>query len=78
MIEIDCNGHAGLKFAAGSAGSRLLGLAVDNAKGNGVTLNASSITLNNNYIGLDLAGAAFGNHGDGVYVSATSARNLIG
>ena len=78
VIEIDCNGHAGLYFAAGSGGSRLLGVAVDNANGNGVTLNASSITLNNNYIGLDPAGAAFGNHGDGVYVSATSSRNLIG
>ena len=78
VVEIDCNERAGLRFAAGSGGSRLLGVAVDNANGNGVTLNASSITLNNNYIGLDLTGTAFGNHGDGVYVSATSSRNLIG
>ncbi len=78
VIEVDCNAHAGLRFAAGSAGSGLLGVAVDNANGNGVTLDASSIILNNDYIGLNLAGAASGNHGAGVYVSATSSRNLIG
>ena len=78
VAEIDCNARAGLQFAAGSAGSRLLGLAVDNASGNGVTLDASSITLNRNYIGLNLRGAAFGNHGDGLYVSVTSSGNLIG
>ncbi len=77
-VEIDCNGHAGLRFAPGSAGSRLLGVAVDNAGGNGVTLNAGSITLDGDYVGLDLSGAAFGNHGAGVYVSASSSRNLIG
>ncbi len=78
VVEINCNSRAGLQFAAGSDGSRLLGVAVDNASGNGVTLNASSITLNRDYIGLDLTGAAFGNHGDGVYISATSSGNLIG
>ena len=77
-VEIDCNGHAGLRFAPGSAGSRLLGVAVDNAGGNGVTLNAGAITLDGDYVGLDLSGAAFGNHGAGVYVSASSSRNLIG
>ncbi len=77
-IEIDCNANAGVRFAAGSAGSQLLGVAVDNANGNGVTLQAGSITLNNDYIGLNRTGAAFGNHGDGVYVSATSSGNVIG
>ena len=78
VVEIDCHAFVGLQFAAGSAGSQLLGVAVDNASGNGVTLNAGSVTLNGNYIGLDLTGAAFGNHGDGVYLSATSSRNLVG
>src|SRR5580704_9564362 len=71
VVELNANGHAGLTFAAGSDGSQLLGLAVANANGNGVTLNASSITLNDNYIGLNLQGQAAGNSGDGVYVSAT-------
>lgn len=78
VLEVDSNRHAGLRFAVGSAGSMLLAVAVDNADGDGVTLDASAITLNANYIGLNLAGAAFGNHGDGVHVSATSSDNLIG
>jgi parallel beta-helix repeat protein len=78
LVELNCNGRAGLDFAAGSAGSQLLGLAVDNAGGDGVTLNASKITLNADYIGLDLAGRPAGNLGDGVYVSPASSRNLIG
>ncbi len=78
VVEIDCNSHAGLVFAAGSDGSQLLGVAVDNATGHGVTLNAGSITLDNNYIGLNLAGTASGNSGDGIYVSASSSNNLIG
>jgi parallel beta-helix repeat protein len=78
VVALDFNGHPGLLFAAGSAGSQLLGAAVDHASGDGVTLDASSITLNDNYIGLNLAGAAAGNGGNGVYVPATSARNFIG
>ena len=42
VVEIDANGQAGLEFAPGSSGSRLLGLAVDDASGDGVTLEASN------------------------------------
>jgi titin len=75
VVEIDCDGQAGLQFSAGSADSELLGVAVDDASGNGVTLGADAITLNGDYIGLDLAGAADGNHGDGVFVSADSSED---
>ena len=34
VVEIDCDSHGGLHFGAGSAGSQLLGLAVDNSSGN--------------------------------------------
>src|SRR3984957_5379461 len=78
VVALDFNGNPGLLFAAGSDGSQLLGVAVDDASGNGVTLDAGSVTLNDNYIGLNLAGAAAGNGADGVYISAASARNLIG
>ncbi len=78
VVEINANSHAGVVFAPGSAGSQLLGIAVDNASGPGVTLNASSITLDADYVGVNLAGAAFGNRGDGVYISPTSSNNLIG
>jgi hypothetical protein len=78
VVEIDCHGQAGLEFAPGSSGSRLLALAVDGASGDGVTLEASNITLDGNYIGLSPSGAAFGNHGDGVFVAASSWGNTIG
>lgn len=78
VVALDFNGNQGLVFAAGSSGSQLLGVAVDDASGNGVTLDAGSLTLNDNYIGLNLAGAAAGNGADGVYISAASAGNLIG
>ncbi len=78
VVALDFNGHPGLLFGIGSAGSQLLGVAVDHASGNGVTLNDNSITLNDNYIGLDLAGAAAGNGGSGVFVWAESDGNFIG
>jgi parallel beta-helix repeat protein len=78
VVEINCDRQGGLRFAAGSRGSQLWGVAVDNASGDGITLNAGSITLDDNYVGLDLAGAAFRNRGDGVYVSRASSGNRIG
>jgi hypothetical protein len=78
VVEIDCHGHGGLRFAAGSAGSQLLGVAVDGASGAGVTLTADAITLTSDYIGLNLAGTRAGNRGAGVYAAATSARNVLG
>ena len=77
-VGIDFNGHAGLTFADGSAGSQLVGLSLGHADGNGVTLQAGGITLNNDYIGLALDGSALGNSGDGVFVAATSSGNQIG
>lgn len=77
-VGIDFNGHAGLTFGAGADGSTLAGLSVGNATGNGVTLEASDVTLNNNYIGVALDGTALGNSGDGVFVAATSSGNNIG
>jgi hypothetical protein len=53
VVELDSNGHAGLVFAAGSDGSQLLGLAICDASGSGVELDAGSVTLNGDYIGLD-------------------------
>jgi Periplasmic copper-binding protein (NosD) len=78
VVEIDANGHDGLTFDLGSAGSAVIALAVDDARGNGVTLNTGPVMLDRNYIGLNLAGAAFGNAGDGIYVSRGSSNNRIG
>jgi hypothetical protein len=78
VVEIDANGQTGLEFARGSSGAQLLGLAVDDAGGDGITLEASHITLDHNYIGLNPSGASFGNDGDGVFVAASSRGNTIG
>jgi hypothetical protein len=78
VVEVSNNGHAGLRFAVGSGGSQLLGLAVVRASSAGVTINASNVTLDKNYLGLNLAGNPAGNRGAGVYASPGSSRNLIG
>ena len=78
VVEVNAKRHAGLAFGTGSDGSKLLAIALGNANGNGVTLSAGSITLNLNYIGINMKGAALGNAGDGVYVSAGSSNNKIG
>ena len=78
VVALDFNGHPGLIFGVGSAGSQLLGVAADLASGNGVTLDDNSITLNDDYIGLNLAGAAAGNGGNGVLVWSESNGDFIG
>ena len=78
VVALDFRGYPGLLFAVGASSSRLLGVAVNHASGNGVTLDAGSVTLNDDYIGLNLAGTAAGNGGNGVYVSARSGGNFIG
>ena len=77
-VGIDCDGHDGLYFARGSAGSQLLGIAVVEAAGSGVTLGAGSITVNDDYIGVDTAGHRDGNRGDGIFVAAASSSDRIG
>ncbi len=77
-IGINFGGSHGLVFGPGSAGSQLLGVAIENAGGDGVMLNARSITVNDDYIGLSLSGAKAGNHGDGIYASQRSRRDRIG
>ncbi len=78
VVALNAGGHGSFVFSPGSNGSQLLALAVYGSSGSGVTLNAGSITLNFDYIGLNLNGTAAPNNGDGVNVSATSANNQIG
>jgi hypothetical protein len=78
VLEIDCNGQGGLRFASGSEGSQLLAVAVDDAAGDGVTLDAGSVTIDGSYVGLALDGSPFGNHGDGVHIGPTSSGDVIG
>jgi hypothetical protein len=78
VVNVSANGYAGFDFAAGSDKSKLLGLAIGGASGNGITLEAASIEVNFDYVGLDLKGAPEANAGDGVYVTAQSSGNRIG
>jgi Right handed beta helix region len=78
VVEINCRDRAGLVLRAGAAGSHLLGLAIGNARGAGVTLDASRVTVDDDYIGLGLTGKAFGNRGAGIYVPSRSSGDVIG
>jgi parallel beta-helix repeat protein len=78
VVELNFNGHSGLTFSTGSGGSGLFGLALGGSGDNGVTLNASNITVDKNYIGVHANGSAFSNALDGVYVSSLSSDNKIG
>ncbi len=78
VVELNFNGWGGLVFATGSTGSSLLGLVVGNANGHGVIVNSSNFTLNADYVGIRADGTAFGNAGDGIFISATSSNNKIG
>src|ERR1700733_7504388 len=78
VVEVNCNGKAGLVFGKGSAGSELLGLAVGAARGSGGALGAGHITVNDDYLGLNLTGGALGNRGAGLYAGPTSSNDLIG
>lgn len=78
-VTVDFHGRPGFQFNRGSQGSALSSLAIVRASGAGVTLNAPSITIQGNIIGLRADGRTrAGNHGDGVRINPTSRDNLIG
>lgn len=79
-IAINFNGSQGLIFKGRkAAGSSLNGFALGNAGGDGIILDASRITLQNNLIGVGLDGTtAQGNQGHGITLTERSSNNLIG
>lgn len=79
LVAVNFNGvGSGFNFNSGSAGSGISGLSIYGSNSNGVTLNASSIVLLKNYIGLNLNGTAGGNAKNGIYIASTSINNIIG
>ena len=78
VVEVNFSRHPGLLLATSASHSALVGLAVDNARGNGITLQASAVTVASDYVGLNLSGRAFGNGGSGIYVTAKSMGNTLG
>jgi hypothetical protein len=78
VVTLDFNGLAGLIIGSGATGSFVLGLAIGNASGHGITLLGGGITINKSYIGLSADGSDLGNGGDGIHISLTSSNNRIG
>ena len=79
VVTVDFRGTQGLQFASGSDGSTLRSLALVKAGKAGVTLDASHVTVQGSYIGLQANGkTAAGNGGDGIRINASSHDDLIG
>ena len=78
LVSVDFNTGAGLTVAVGADGTSIKSLALVHAQTSAVTLLASNVTLQGNYIGLRSDGIAAGNLGDGVTILGPSGNNLIG
>lgn len=79
VVTVDFNRTSGLRFARGADGSFLGSLSLVGAGNSGVTIAASNVTLQGNYIGVLADGSTvLGNRGDGVRINASSHGDLIG
>lgn len=79
VVTLDFQGTRGLQFARGADGSTLSSLSIVRSRDAGVTLDASNVTVQGNYIGLLADGSTVAaNRGDGVRINAGSHGNLIG
>ncbi|MBE9194808.1 hypothetical protein IQ219_05675 [Synechocystis sp. LEGE 06083] len=83
LVAINFNNNPGLKFTNfngnSAAGSQLLGLGIIDSSTNGVTVEVDNITIQGNYIGVDLDGqTARGNQGNGIFLGTQTSQHLIG
>ncbi|MFM8890193.1 MAG: hypothetical protein ACKOTB_00990, partial [Planctomycetia bacterium] len=79
VVTVNFAGRPGLRFAAGSDGSRLDSLALVRASGAGVTLAASDITVTGNYVGVLADGRTrAANGGDGIRIADGASGSRIG
>ena len=78
VVSVNFNSNPGLTFAAGAVSSTIKSLSLVRALNAAITLQASNITVQGNYIGVSTTGAAAGNLGDGVRILAPSGNNLVG
>ncbi len=79
VVTVDFHGTSGLRFARGADGSFLGSLSLVGAGNSGVTIAASYVTIQGDYIGVLADGSTvLGNRGDGVRINASSHNDLIG
>ncbi|WP_435009177.1 beta strand repeat-containing protein [Tundrisphaera lichenicola] len=79
VVTVNLEGTKGFQFARGADRSILSSLSVINAGNAGVTLVASHVTVEGNFIGLQSDGRTVAaNKGDGIQINASSHDNLIG
>jgi trimeric autotransporter adhesin len=78
VVSVNFNSGPGLTLAAGAVSSTIKSLSLVRALNAAITLQASNVTVQGNYIGVLPTGAAAGNLGDGVRILAPSGNNLIG
>ena len=78
VVSINFNSRKGLTVADGADRATIKALSLVGASNAAITLLASNVTIQGNYIGLLTNGAVEGNHGDGVSILAPSGYNLIG
>jgi hypothetical protein len=78
MVSLNFNFNPGLTVAAGANASTIKSLSLVHALNAAFTLQASRVTVQGNYIGVQTDGSASGNAGDGVKIVGPSGANLIG
>jgi hypothetical protein len=78
VVKVDFAGRAGLNFLPGSSGSTVEGLSLVAAANAAVTIQASNVTVRDNFIGIGLDGVPDGNGGDGVKLLPSSRGCVIG
>jgi hypothetical protein len=78
VVSINFNSNPGLNIAVGADSSMIKSLSLVRALNAAVTVRASKVTVQGNYIGLLVNGTPAGNIGDGVMIIPPSVGNLIG
>lgn len=78
IICINFSYMPGLILAKGSDRSVIKSLSLIHSSDAAITLYASEIVITGNYIGLDIDGNVAENYGDGIKITASSHKNLIG
>lgn len=78
VVSVDFSGRPGLVVGPGAEGSVVRSLSLVGASNAAITLQASRISVQGNYIGLSTNGTLAPNYGEGVRIVQSSSGNVIG